>query len=65
MAELTKSEVCELLGVREVGGRMVAVLQCRQMMERAVDRLGEEMVRERRDFFLEQCRRLEGLRLVR
>lgn len=65
LEEMTAERAATVLGVSAVGGSMLAVLKCREMVRAWVEKYGESAMRERRGVLLRECARIPGLELTR
>ncbi len=64
LEDISAERAAAILGVESVGGSMLAVLKCRELVRAWVEKYGETTMRERRGLLLREANRIEGLRLV-
>lgn len=64
LEDISAERAAAILGVESVGGSMLAVLKCRELVRAWVEKYGESAMRERRGLLLREAHRIEGLRLI-
>lgn len=64
LEDISAERAAAIMGVESVGGSMLAVLKCRELVRAWVEKYGETTMRERRGLLLREANRIEGLRLV-
>lgn len=65
LEDMTAERAAGVLGLSALGGSMLAVLKCRELVRAWVEKYGETAMRERRGVLLRECARIEGLELIR
>ncbi|MFZ5585396.1 MAG: PilZ domain-containing protein [Thermodesulfobacteriota bacterium] len=65
LEEMTAERAAGVLGVSALGGSMLAVLKCRELVRAWVEKYGETTMRERRGVLMRECARIQGLELIR
>lgn len=64
LEDISAERAAAIMGVESVGGSMLAVLKCRELVRAWVEKYGESAMRERRGLLLREANRIEGLRLI-